>query len=58
MSLDRANEVQKQVQSLLDTGFIREVIYPTWLPNVVMVKKVQWEMANVRRLYPPQQSLP
>jgi hypothetical protein len=24
---------------LLDAGFIREVSYPEWLPNVVMVKK-------------------
>jgi hypothetical protein len=28
-----------EVQRLLDVGFIREVIYPSWLANVVMVKK-------------------
>jgi hypothetical protein len=28
-----------EVQWLLDAGFIREVEYPTWLANVVMVKK-------------------
>jgi hypothetical protein len=28
-----------EVQRLLDTGFIREVTYPEWLANVVMVKK-------------------
>ena len=39
MSSDRALEVQKQVQALLDAGFIREVMYPTWLSNVIMVKK-------------------
>ena len=46
MSPDRAKEVQKQVQALLDAGFIREVIYPTWLSNVVIVKKFnkKWRM--------------
>jgi hypothetical protein len=28
-----------KVQQLLDVGFIREVTYPQWLANVVMVKK-------------------
>jgi hypothetical protein len=28
-----------EVQQLLDVGFIREVTYPQWLANVVMVKK-------------------
>jgi hypothetical protein len=27
------------VKRLLNTGFIREVTYPEWLFNVVMVKK-------------------
>ena len=46
MSLDRAFMVQEQVQSLLDAGFIREVVYPTWLSNIVMVKKSneKWRM--------------
>ena len=39
MSSDKAQEVQKQVQALLDVGSIREMTYPTWLSNVVMVKK-------------------
>ena len=31
---------------MLDAGFIREVTYPTWLSNVVMVKKSngKWRM--------------
>ena len=29
MNLDKAQEAQKQVQVLLDAGFIREVTYPT-----------------------------
>jgi hypothetical protein len=28
-----------EVQILLDAGFIREVNYPQWLINVVMVRK-------------------
>jgi hypothetical protein len=28
-----------KVQRLLDAGFIREVKYPEWLANVVMVRK-------------------
>jgi hypothetical protein len=35
-----------EVQRLLDAGFIREVTYPKWLSNVVMVKKKngKWRM--------------
>jgi hypothetical protein len=35
-----------EVQRLLDTGFIREVVYPKWLSNVVMVrmKNGKWWM--------------
>ena len=39
MSLEKAQEVQKQVQALLDVGFIKEGTYPTWLSNFVIVKK-------------------
>jgi hypothetical protein len=33
---------------LLDTCFIREVVYPHWLANVVMVKKKngKWQMCT------------
>ena len=46
MSPDRALAVQGQVQSLLEAGFIREVVYPTSLSNIVMVKKSngKWRM--------------
>lgn len=46
MSLNRAFEVQKQVQALLDVAFIREVIYLTWLSNIIMVKNSErkWRM--------------
>ena len=51
MSLDRALEVQKQVQTLLDTGFICKAIYPTWLSNVVMVKKSNGKWLNCVTLH-------
>jgi hypothetical protein len=37
-----------EVQRLLDAGFIREVHYPSWLVNVVMVKKKngKWRMCT------------
>ena len=31
--------VTKEVEKLLEAGFIRKVFYPNWLANVVMVKK-------------------
>jgi len=36
----------KEVHKLVTTEFIREVYYPDWLANVVMVKKVnaKWRM--------------
>ena len=36
----------KEVRKLLEAGFIREVYYPDWLANVVMVKKndEKWRM--------------
>jgi hypothetical protein len=39
MSDEKIAAAKEEVQTLLDAGFIREVQYPTWLANVVMVKK-------------------
>ena len=36
---DRAQAIQEEVTKLLEAGFIREVKYPKWLANVVLVKK-------------------
>jgi hypothetical protein len=38
--------VMEEVEKLLTTRFIREVYYPEWLANVVMVKKSsgKWQM--------------
>jgi hypothetical protein len=39
MSEEKVEAAKAEVQNLLDTGFIREVTYPQWLANVVMVQK-------------------
>ena len=37
--LDRHQIIQKEVDNLLKVSFIREVKYPEWLANVVVVQK-------------------
>ncbi|RDX98074.1 hypothetical protein CR513_19055, partial [Mucuna pruriens] len=39
---------QEETKKLLATGFIKEIQYPTWLANVVMVKKDngKWRMCT------------
>ena len=37
--LNRHQIIQAEVDNLLDAGFIREVKYPKWLDNVVVVPK-------------------
>jgi hypothetical protein len=39
MPEEKVEEVKAKVQRLLNTGFIREVTYPQWLANVVVVCK-------------------
>jgi hypothetical protein len=39
MSEEKIEAVKAEVQRLLDIGFIREVTYPQWLANIVMVHK-------------------
>ena len=36
---ERNEAVTEEVEKLLEAGFIREVFYPNWLANVVVVKK-------------------
>jgi hypothetical protein len=44
----KVQEAKAEVQRLLDTCFIREVTYPEWLFNIVMVKKKnrKWRMCT------------
>jgi hypothetical protein len=39
MSEEKVEATKAEMQWLLDAGFIREVTYPQWLGNVVMVQK-------------------
>ena len=45
-ALERDQAVAEEVTKLLTAGFIREVYYPDWLANVVLVKKTngKWRM--------------
>jgi hypothetical protein len=46
MADEKIQAVKVEVQRLLDVGFIREVAYPKWLSNVVILKKKngKWPM--------------
>jgi hypothetical protein len=46
MAEEKVQVAKAEVQRLLDVGFIREVTYPEWLSNVVMVRKKngKWQM--------------
>jgi hypothetical protein len=48
MSKEKVEAAKPEVQQLLDVGFIREVNYPQWLANVVMVRKKnrKWRMCT------------
>jgi hypothetical protein len=45
---EKVEAAKAEVQRLLDAGFIREIIYPQWLANVVMVRKKngKWRMCT------------
>ncbi|KAI0519455.1 hypothetical protein KFK09_006903 [Dendrobium nobile] len=45
-ALERQLAIEQEVDKLLKARFIREVHYPTWLANVVMVRKTSgaWRM--------------
>jgi hypothetical protein len=44
MSADTVKSAEAEVQKLLDTRIIREVQYPVWVANVVMVPKKNGNM--------------
>ena len=45
-ALERDQAIAEEVRKLQEASFIREVYYPDWLTNVVMVKKAsgKWRM--------------
>jgi hypothetical protein len=48
MAEEKVQTAKAEVQRLLDAGFIREVTYPKWLSNIIMVKKKygKWQMCT------------
>lgn len=40
ISFDKETAICKEVDRQLKIGFIREIVYPEWLANVAMVKKI------------------
>ena len=45
-ALERDQAIAEEVRKLQEANFIREVYYPDWLANIVMVKKAsgKWRM--------------
>ncbi|PKA55935.1 RNA-directed DNA polymerase like [Apostasia shenzhenica] len=43
---EKQRAIKEEVEKLIAAGFIREIAYPTWLANVVVVKKTtgKWRM--------------
>ena len=52
-SLERQKAINEEVGKLFQAGAIREVEYPEWLANVVLVKKAngKWKMATLHRFH-------
>jgi hypothetical protein len=48
MAEEKVEAAKAEVRRLLEAGFIREVTYPEWLANVIMVKKKirKWQMCT------------
>ena len=57
---ERQKAINEEVGKLLQAGAIREVEYPEWLANVMLVKKAndKWQMAALYRLHRHKQSMP
>jgi hypothetical protein len=43
-SVERQDFIRKEVQKLLDVGFIEEVHHPVWLANTVIVLKANGKL--------------
>jgi hypothetical protein len=57
-SIERQDFICKEVQKLLDAGFIEEVHHPVWLANLVIVPKANGKLrmcidyTNLNKVYP------
>ena len=47
-SKEHVEAVREEVVKLKQAGAIKEVFYPEWLANTVVVKKKKWKVASVR----------
>ena len=47
LSKEHAKAIKNEVTKLKWAGAIKEVFYPQWLSNTVVVKKKNWEMTCV-----------
>lgn len=47
-SEDKRKAISEETKRLVDSNFVREIKYPTWLANVVMVQKAngKWRMCT------------
>ncbi|PKA50133.1 hypothetical protein AXF42_Ash020373 [Apostasia shenzhenica] len=64
---EKQRAIREEVEKLLAAGFIREITYPSWLANVVVVKKnsEKWRMCwtlqiltrLVRKIFTPYRKL-
>ena len=43
--------VKEEVDRLKEAGAIKEVFYPKWLANTVVVKKKEWKVASMYGLH-------
>jgi hypothetical protein len=48
---EKLKVIGKEIHKLLKAELIKEVHYPKWLANPVLVKKKEWEMEDVCRLF-------
>ena len=61
---ERYEAINAEVKKLLEAGFIREVTYPEWLANIVLVKKSngKWRVCidytDLNKAYPKDFPLP
>ena len=57
-SREHVDAIRGEVMKLKHAETIKEVFYPEWLANTIVVKKKKWKVASLCRLHGPKQSMP
>ena len=57
-SKEHFEAIREEVTKLKRVGAIKEVFYPEWLANTVVVKKKKRKVASLCGFYEPKQSMP